>query len=380
MNTILSKKLILTLVVGVAAIGAVLFGIFSESEQEEEQLPKAEVVPVTYPAVPVEFTNPTYEISVPAEVKPSERVAIYAKITGFVKTLMVDRGDQVKKGQLLAVLEAPEMEQQFLSDKSTEKQRHNDYMFAKQAYQRLVEASATTGAVAAIELDRAKTVMESAAAAYEASRAGSAHTSQMQQYLRITAPFDGVITQRNVSAGALAGPGSEQPLFRMAHHKKLKLNLSLPEKHAASVTNGAKASFSVSSRPGEVFNAELSRTSGLLDQSDRSLKLEFDVDNTSGELQGGEYAQVKLSLQRRNPTFWVPSGSVLYTQSGTFILTLNNNEIKRIPIREGIRMDTLTEVFGELSPKDSVILKPSEEIQLGRIADNKKTEQTNLNS
>lgn len=358
----------------------VIFGIFSQSEKEEEQLQKAAVLPTTYPTAPVEFSNPAYEISVPAEVSPSEQVAIYAKITSFVKTLSVDRGDQVKKGQLLAVLEAPEMEQQYLSDKSTMKQMHNDFLFTKQAYERLVEASATTGAVAAIELDRAKTAVESAAAAYEASKAGAAHTSQMQEYLRITAPFDGVITQRNVSAGALAGPGSEQPLFEMAQHKELRLNLSLPEKHAGSVTNGATASFTVSSRPGEVFKAELSRTSGLLNQRDRSLKLEFDVDNALGELQGGEYAQVRLKLQRRNQTFWVPTESVLYTQSGTFIMTLNNNEIKKIPVREGIRMDTLTEVFGDLSPEDSVILRPSEEIQLGHIADIPESEQTNLNS
>lgn len=356
------------LVIAAAVIGIVLFGIFSESEHKEQPMEKAEVVPLSYPTAPVELTNPTYEISVPAEVKPNEQVAIYARITGFVKKLVVDRGDQVKKGQLLAVLQAPEMEQQYLSDKSTEKRMQSDYLFAKQAYERMIEASATTGAVAAIELDRARTSMESAAAAYKASKAGAAHTSQMQQYLRITAPFDGIITQRNVSTGALAGPGSEQPLFEMAQHNKLRLTLSLPEKHAASVTNGAKASFTVSSRPGKVFNAELSRTSGLLVQKDRSLKLEFDVDNASGELQGGEYAQVKLTLRRSNPTFWVPSESLLYTQSGTYIMTLNNNEIKKIRIREGIRMETFTEVFGELFPEDSVLLKPSEEIPLGEIA------------
>lgn len=364
---ILSQKRILLLAIVVAGLGLVLFSAFSKSETKEEAIPKVEEAPVTYATTGVEFDNPLYEISVPAELEPAEQVAVYAKITGFVQKLLVDRGDQVKKGQLLAVLEAPEMEQQYLSDKSTQERMHSDYLFAKQAYERLVEASNTNGAVAAIELDRAKTAMESAQAAYEASKAGAAHSSQMQQYLRITAPFDGVISQRNVSAGALAGPGSELPLFEMAQHQNLRLSLSLPERHAASVKNGAKASFTVNSLPGEVFEAELSRTSGLLDQSDRSLKLEFDVDNSSGKLQGGEYAQVNLKLQRSAPTFWVPSESVLYTQSGTYVMTQNNNEIRRIPVREGIRRGGLTEVFGDLSSEDSIIVKPSEEIKVGPI-------------
>src|SRR5690606_21682731 len=96
------------------------------------------------------------------------------------------------------------------------------------------------------------------------------------------------------------------------------------------------------------------RTSGMLDQQDRSLTLEFDMNNPSGELQGGDYAQVKLKLQRKTPSYYVKSQSVLNTQSGKYVLTMNNDEIKRIPVNEGIRMDTLTEVFGNLSPEDKI--------------------------
>lgn len=343
------------------------FAACSSQGHEKEQADGQEVPPITYPTVPVQLINPEYEISVPAELKPYEQVAVYAKVTGFVKQLLVDRGDRVRKGQLLAVLEAPEMEQQYLSDKSTEQQVFNDYLYAEQAYERLVEASATTGAVAAIELDRARTAMESARSAYEASKAGTAHSSQLQQYLRITAPFDGIVAQRNVSVGALAGTGANVPLFLMAQDNKLRLTLSLPEKHATSIKAGTRATFTVSSQPGKTFDAVLSRTSGLLDQHDRSLALEFDVNNTSGELQGGDYAQVKLTLQRRNPSHWVPGKSILNTQSGAYIMTLYNHKIKRIPIQEGIRLDTLTEVFGNVSPNDHVLLKPSEEIKEGII-------------
>lgn len=346
---------------------ALIFTACSQNGQKNEEEQNTKASPVNYPTAPVQFISPEYEISVPAELKPYEQVAVYAKVTGFVKQLYVDRGYRVSKGQLLAILEAPEMEQQYLSDKSTEQKVYSDYLYAKQAYERLVDASKTTGAVADIELDRAKSAMESAKSAYDASKAGTAHSSQLQQYLRITAPFDGVITQKNVSVGALAGTGSNAPLFMMAQSNKLRLTLSLPEKHASSVHEGMPATFTISSQPGKKFDAKLSRTSGLLDQQDRSLTLEFDVSNPAGELQGGDYAQVKLKLKRKNPSHWVQNKSVLNTQSGAYVMSLNDSEIKRIPIKEGIRLDTLTEVFGNLSTEDNIILKPSEEIKEGKI-------------
>lgn len=353
---------------GLAASLVLIFAACSEKQEEKDQAPKEQAKMIEYPTSSVQFINPEYKISVPAELKPYEQVAIYAKVTGFVKQMYVDRGDWVRKGQLLAVLEAPEMEQQYLSDKSTEQKVYNDYLYAKQAYDRLTDASKTTGAVADIEIDRAKSAMESAKSAYDASKAGTAHSSQLQEYLRITAPFDGIITQRNVSAGALTGTGSHNmPLFEMAQSDKLRLTLSLPEKHASSVAEDMTASFTVSSQPGKSFEAKLSRTSGLLDQNDRSLTLEFDVINSDGELQGGDYAQVKLKLKRKNSSYWVQSKSLLNTQSGTYVLTLNNNEIKKIAVKEGIRVDTLTEVFGDLSQEDKIITKPSEEIKEGRI-------------
>ncbi|PPK99242.1 RND family efflux transporter, MFP subunit [Parapedobacter indicus] len=348
----------------IAATAAWGFNACSPGGKKKE--PETELKPVTYATASVQLLQPEYELSVPAELKPYEQVAVHAKVTGFVKQLYVDRGDHVRNGQLLALLEAPEMEQQYLSDKSTEQKVYNDYRYAKQAYERLMEASVTNGAVAAIELDRAKSAMESTRSAYEASRAGTAHASQLREYLRIRAPFDGVITERTVSNGALAGTGSSKPLFRMAQGNTLRLTVALPEKHAASVKPGMQATFTVSSQPGKTFDAVLSRTSGLLDQQDRSLTLEFDVPNPLGELQGGDYAQVNLKLQRKSPSHWVPGKSILNTQSGTYVMTLNDQEIRRIPVKEGIRLDTLTEVFGNLSPEDHILLKPSEEIKASR--------------
>ncbi|OQP44830.1 efflux transporter periplasmic adaptor subunit [Niastella yeongjuensis] len=323
-------------------------------------------MPETFNTTPIRFINPGYELSLPAELEPNEEVSVYAKLPGFVQHLYVDRGDRVRKGQLLAILEAPEIEQKYMSNKSSGQKVYNDYLFARQNYERLAEASKTSGAVAAIELERAKSAMESTKAAYEASTSETEQTAQIQKYLRITAPFDGIITARNVSLGALAGTSSGMPLFLIEQKKKLRLTVSIPEKHASAVREGMTATFTISSQPGKIFKTKLSRSSGLLNQQNRSLVVEFDVDNASGDLQGRDYAQVTLQLKRKDPTYWIPVKSLLNTQSGVFVLTFNNQEIKRIPVKEGVRLDSLLEVFGNFGKNDNIVLKPSEEIKEGK--------------
>lgn len=319
---------------------------------------------VEWSTSPLQVLNPTYTITVPGEIKPYEQVALHAKVSGFIQKLYVDRGDFVKKGQLLALLEAPEMNQRALSDQSIQDKVYSDYLLTKQVYERLVEASRTTGAVAQIELERAQSVMNSAKSAFESAKASTSQANQLQNYLRIIAPFDGIITHRNLSMGSLVGPNSNPPIFEMAQNDRLRLTVAIPEKHASAISESTTATFTISSHPGEQFTASLSRTSGLLNQQDRSLLLEFDLDNKDQKLKGGDYAQVKLQLQRQTPTFWVATKNILVTQSGTFVLTKSTaNTLTRIPIELGIQLDTLTEIFGALHPSDLLINKPTEEMK-----------------
>ena len=336
-----------------------------EKLNSEKPGPQQKLVLITSP---VQFINPAYALSAPAELKPYEQVEIYGKVTGFIKKLYVDRGDVVRKGQLLALLEAPELNQKYLSDQSNQDKVYSDYLFSKQQYERLLEAAETDGAVASIELDRAKTKMISDKSAYLSSKAGTAQSSQLKEYLKIVAPFDGIITNKYLSVGALVSTGGNQPILAIAQSNRLRLTLSLPEKHASSIQQGMEIIFTVSSRPGATYQAKLSRTAGLLDQRDRSLTLEFDVNNVKGELRGGDYAQVKLNLKRTEPTFWVLSKSVLRSQSGTFIMSLSGDStLKRIPVKEGVQLDSLTEVFGDIKLNESILKKPSEELKEGKV-------------
>lgn len=350
---------------GLAVLSTLFLASCSDSNAKEHASEEKSSTPQQQEIVtkPISQLHPEYDLIIPGELEPAEQVSLYAKVNGFVKKLNVDIGDTVKKGQLLAILEAPEMDQLLVSDRSSEQKLESDYQYAQQNLERLQEAAKTEGAVAAIELDRAKSAMTSARSAYESSKAQTGHSAQMQKYLHVVAPFNGVITERNVSEGALVGPGSGQPIFRVADEANLKLKIALPEKHAGSVNDAMGISFTVNSQPGKQFDAKLSRSSKLINSQNRAMTLEFDVKNSENKLNGGEYAQVQLKLKRQSPTFYVSPKSILNTQSGLFVLTKNQDNIQRVPVKEGVRLDTLTEVFGNLKEGDLIVQSPTEQMK-----------------
>ena len=306
--------------------------------------------------------QPSYALELPGELKPYEEVMLYPKVKGFVKKIMVDRGSRVSKGQLLALLEAPEISQQYLSAKSVENKFFEDYRYSRQSYERLKKAAARAGAVAEIELDKARSKFRSDSSAYASVKANTRASGQLQQYLRITAPFDGIITAKNVSVGALVGDNTNMELFSIAQTNHLRLTIAIPEKHAQSLGKNTKVIFTVSDYPGKEFQSTLSRKSDFVQQGSRSVTAEFDVLNSENELSGGEYAQVKLNMRRQYTTLWLPASSIVHAQSGIFVVTVENNMVKRVPVAMGIRKGDLQEVFGELQEQDQVVKIGSEEL------------------
>lgn len=309
--------------------------------------------------------QPDYLLDLPGELKPYEQAMLYPKVKGFVKQILADRGSKVVKGQLLALLEAPEITQQYLAAKSDENRFYEDYLYSRQSYERLKKAALKPGAVAEIELDRAMSKFKSDSAAFASVKARTGAAAQLQQYLRITAPFDGVVTDKNVSVGALVGENSSAALFVVTQTKKLRLTVAIPEKHAQSVNKETKVSFTVNNHPGKVFQSSLSRRSEVLKQESRAVTAEFDVQNHSGKLGGGEYAQVKLQMRRTAPTFWLPVSSIVTAQSGVFVISVENDTAKRVPVELGIRKGELQEVFGVLKPEDQIVKTGSEELTEG---------------
>lgn len=345
-------------------MASLIFASCSSADQKKEKQPRAqkaktEAMQFIHPV----SDQPSYSLSLPGELKPYEEVVIYPKVKGFVKKIFVDRGSKVKKGQLIAILEAPELSQHYLSARADENKFHEDYLYSFQAYERLKKAATRAGAVAAIELDKARSKFRSDSAAYAAVKATTGASAQLQQYLKIRAPFDGTVIHKNISTGALVGDNA--PLFSIAQTNRLRLTVAVPEKHVQAAGKDTKISFTVSDHPGRLFFSVLSRKSDLLQQDSRSVTAEFDVSNTQHILNGGEYAQVKLTLKRPYATLWVPLSSIVMAQSGIFIVKIENNKSKRISVTPGTRKGELQEVFGQVKEDDQILVKGTEELADG---------------
>ena len=352
-----------------AIIGSVIL-IQSCSEKKEKtgiSVEKKEKAGNRFEMATVISDNPHFTISLPGELKPYEEVNIYPKIKGFVKKIYVDRGSVVRKGQLLAQLEAPEVNALYAARSSSSGTAYQKFLFSRQTYLRLQEAAKKSGAVATIELERAYAQYLGDSAAYHSSRSEAAASGQLQRYLRITAPFDGVITGRFVSEGALVGENgaAATAMFQLTQERKLRLLVAIPEKQAQSLSAYTQASFSLIDMPGKRFSANISRNSRALDARTKSLMAEFDVDNGNGRLRSGQYAKVSIELQRPQPSLWVPAGSVVQAQSGAFVLKNENEQAKRVPVTLGLAKDSLVEIFGDLAGGDQVLRKGSEELKEG---------------
>lgn len=354
------------------AVGSLLFQYCSEAsgrkplKQGAEQTAKAERLP-TFPVSPVQLLQPDYTVTLPGELNPYEQVNIYPKVKGFVKKIYADRGSVVRKGQLLALLEAPEIGEEYSARKSSSTTAYQKLLFSRQTYNRLKEASLKNGAVASIELEKAYAQYLGDSAAYNSSRSEASASGQMQGYLRITAPFSGTITGRFISEGALVSENGMdgKPLFTLTQQEKLRLTVSVPEKQVHSLSPGAVVNFTVLDLPGKTFKATLSRSSHALDNVSRSLIAEFDIENSKAELRAGQYAKVKITMKRPQPTLFVPRSSIINSQSGIFVILDDGGQTKRINVQPGITVDSLVEVFGNLEEGQVVLKKGNEEIKDG---------------
>ena len=322
-----------------------------------------EIIPAIETAIVQEMKS-SYTLDLPGEIFPYEQVKLYPKVKGFVKKIYVDRGSHVRKGQLLALLEAPEITQASLAASAKKREVLENLQYSSQAYNRLKRAAENEGAVAALELEQAKSKIMADSAKLQSLDAEMAAADQLAAYLRITAPFDGIVTARNVSQGALVGT-NDAPLFSLAQQDRLRLTLAIPEKHSRALADSTVIKYRLNNYPDEIFTSIISRNSGVMDPSIRSLVVEFDIDNTDKRLRGGEYVQVEVPFQNSTPSRWVPSSSVVNAPSGVFVLKVVDDAVQKVGVKTGIRKDGLTEVFGELQPEDLVVVKGSEELREG---------------
>lgn len=307
-------------------------------------------------------------LQIPGELIAWQQVDLYAKVNSFIKKLYVDIGDEVKTGQLLALMEAPELSSQLTGAESRLKAREAVYLASKATYSRLLETSKTPGTVSQNDLDMALAKQNSDLAQLEAAKAAYREIGDNKNYLQIRAPFNGIISARNVSTGAYVGPsgkGSELPVFTLQEQKKLRLTVSFPEAYSGTLNNKGRVNFTVKALPGETFTAHISRLSGALDSRLRSQRIEMDIDNTGKRLLPGMVAEVTIPVGGETETFVVPSKAVLNSTQGVFVIKVVNNKAKWIPVRTGRQNDDKTEIFGDLVQGDLIVKAATEEIRDG---------------
>ncbi|HMH24447.1 MAG TPA: efflux RND transporter periplasmic adaptor subunit [Puia sp.] len=307
-------------------------------------------------------------VSLPAVLKPFERVDIYPKVNGFIKEIPVDRGSQVRQGQLLLRLEAPEIEQQYYAAKAKYLQVYAYFLASKDNYDRLLVANRMPGTVSAHDLELARAKMMADSATAQGEIANYTALGATKDYLRVTAPFDGVITERNAHPGALVGPAQkaeDRPIMVLEQQSKLRLVIEVPEIYSNQLSGRSLVQFRVSTLPGKSFNGKISRSSGSLNMKYRSETIEVDVSNTDHLLKPGMYAEVELPVIRNTLSLIVPGSAIITSTEKRYVIMVRENKAHWVDVTEGNSRNDSTEIFGDLHWHDKVIVNANDEIKEG---------------
>jgi RND family efflux transporter MFP subunit len=344
--------------------------------------PAATAGPATIDVVRVVEQPLDVQLSLPGELTAYQEVAIFPRVTGFVKTVMVDRGSRVRAGDLLATLEAPELVAQRAEAQSKLQAAEAQLAVARAkadadriTFERLKAASATPGVVAGNDVvlaeksaDASRSQVVAAEQGIEAARQALNAIRDMAGYLRVTAPFAGVVTERNVHPGALVGPSSGEssvPLLQLVDTNRLRLVIPVPEAYTTEMPAGATISFSVAAHPTESFSGRMARVARAVDVGTRTMAVEVDVVNTDGRLAPGTFCQVRWPVRRSAPSLFVPSGSVASTTDRTFVIRIRGGQTEWVDVKTGLTSGPLVEIFGDLKAGDEVARRATDELRPG---------------
>jgi membrane fusion protein (multidrug efflux system) len=315
----------------------------------------------------------------PAEILPYLTVPLHAKMAGYVERVLVDRGSIVKQGDLLAELSAPELKAQIAEAESKVQAASSDQIqaeaqlsSAQSTYDRLKKASETPGAIAGNELVIAEKQVEAAQALVRARQQGVAAAQSsaqaqkdLQAYLKITAPFDGVVTERSVHPGALVGRGDDTPLLVIQQVSRLRVVVPVPETDAGGIVRGAQVPFRVPAFPEKIYTGTIARISHVLDPRTRTMAVELEVANRDGSLAPGMYPTVKWPVRSGRAALWVPKTAVVTTTERTFVIRSRDGKAEWVDVKKGVADGDLVEVSGNLKAGDRVVKRGSDEIREG---------------
>lgn len=356
------------IVCNMIALGLAINGCTTKGAEDDKSNDPKEDDAVVYPAVKVSESSPGEKLQIPGELMSYYETDVYPKVNSYIKKMNVDIGDQVKTGQVLAELEAPELTSQLAEAYSKVRSSEAQMTASKAVYRRLLVAANTKGAVSPNDIDvaRSKIIADSL------SLLGSSAVYQAQQemigYLKIKAPFDGIITDRKLAPGAFVGPAdkSATPMYRIKQESKLRLQLAVPERYTDALRENQPVSFSVVSLPGQIFNGKINRITHNIDRQTRSELIEIQIVNSNHKLAPGMYAQVSFPVGRAHTSLVVPSSAVSTTMEKCFVVRIENGKAHWVDVKKGMESDGKTEIFGSVKKGEIVLKTANDEISDGQ--------------
>ena len=369
----LRRHWLLPVVIGLLVAGLLISGIVSRvrlrSTLRTEAVQTA-VTPVS--VVPPKRTAPAQEIVLPADVQPYITSPVYAQATGYLKKWYFDIGAHVKERDLLAVIEDPELDQQVeqsLSNLNTAKANLALAEITRNRYQGLIK----TNAVSQQDVDNAMGSYNANQAIVEADEANVKQLQAQRAFEKVYAPFDGVITARNTDIGDLINSGNSgnsgtvrTDLFHIAQTSKLRVYVNVPEAYSQGVKVGMTANLALAEFPGRTFQGKLVRTADAINVTTRTLLIEIDVDNPTGALFTGSYAEVHLQLPGQTSTYLIPANTLIFRSEGLQVAVVKDGKTVLIPVTVGHDLGNSIEIVSGLEADDQVIVNPSDSIVNGQ--------------
>ena len=357
-------------VIGLAA--AIVYGIMARSAAERrlEQVTKANAVPIVSVTHPV-VTGVSAEISLPGNTQAYNDTPIYARTSGYLKQWFVDIGQHVTKGQLMATIETPELDEQLQVAQADLQSSQADLSLAKTTaarYQNLLKSDS----VSKQETDVAVSGATAKQAAVEAAMANVRRLEQLQSFEKVYAPFSGVVTERNTDIGALIDSGSPtasntaKELYRVASIDKLRVYVAVPETYAPAIRDGDTVALTLDEYPGQQFTGKITRNSSAIDQASRTLNVEVDVDNADGKLLPGAYVFAHFKIPEQVRLLSLPANALIFRAQGLQVGIVRNGHVHLQSVTIGKDNGSSLEISTGVTAGDAVILDPSDSLAEGQ--------------
>jgi len=334
---------------------------------------RAETTQMALPSVAVvspQHSAPTQEVVLPGNVQPFISAPIFSRTNGYLKKWYVDIGQRVKKGQLLAVVETPEVDQQLEQSRSNLATAKANLQLAEITKNRF-EGLLKTHAVAQQDADNAVGTYNANKAIVDANQANVKQLQTLQSFERIYAPFDGIITARNTDIGQLIASGNNSgnvstDLFHISQPGKLRVFVNVPEQYSQAAAPGLTAELTLAEFPGKKFQGKLVRTANAINFTNRTLLVEVDVDNPAGELLTGAYAEVHLQVPGQSSSYLVPVSTLIFRSQGLQVAVVKDGAVALTSVTPGHDFGDQIEIVAGLKGDESIVVSPPDSIISGQ--------------